>query len=166
VNNPPSSSVWGALFRRRDPWALTVATLWSETPLFEGIPKAKIISLARNLHPRQYQAGEYIFHVGDHGAGVALMLSGAVAIKSGNITLATMKRGDFFGEISLVMDERRTADAVCLESCELVFFLRPDLDEWTARAPHHGARLTTNLAHVLARRLLHANHMLAQQKAD
>ncbi len=166
MNHSPPSSVWGALFRRRDPWALTVASLWAETPLFKGIPKAKIISLVRNLHPRHYQTGEYIFHVGDQGAGVALMLSGTVAIKSGDTTLATMNRGDFFGEISLVTDERRTADAVCTESCELVFFLRPDLEEWTARAPLHSARLTINLAHVLARRLLHANHLLARHNGD
>ena len=158
------TSFWGNLFRRRDPWSKQVAQLWAETPLFKYIPKREIALLSRNMHARKYQPGEYIFHTGDQGAGAALLLSGEVEIRAGEVVLATLKEGDFFGEISLVLDERRTADAIAVKDTELVFFLRPELERWMHKAPQHVARLSTNLAHILAKRLLHANQMLAERE--
>lgn len=158
------ASVWGNLFKKRDPWALQVASLWSQTPLFAGIPKREIAILSKNMHARKYKAGEFIFHSGDQGAGAAIILSGKIEIRAGEAVLASLAEGDFFGEISLVLDELRTADAVATEDTELVFFLRAELDRWIQRAPHHGARLGTNLAHILAKRLSKANEMLAEKE--
>ena len=70
--------------------------------------------------------------------------------------------GDFFGEIALVLDVARTADAIATEDTELIFFLRPELDEWLARSPYFAGRLGANLAYVLAQRLLQANKALVQ----
>jgi len=159
-----TSSVWGNLFRRREPWYDEVTDLWSETPFFTGIPKREIRKLAKVMHPRSYEAGEPIFRYGDQGAGAAIIQSGHVEIRYEDTVLATLHKGDFFGEIALVLDERRTADAIATEPCQMVFFLRPDLNDWIARSPQHGARLSTNLAHVLAKRLLHANKMLAHER--
>ncbi|MDH5547539.1 MAG: cyclic nucleotide-binding domain-containing protein [Gammaproteobacteria bacterium] len=158
------SSLWGSLFRAKEPWYEEVMSLWARTPFFANIPEREIIKLAKVMHPRKFNAEEFIFRYGDQGAGAAMIISGAVEISYQGTVLATLQRGDFFGEIALVLDERRTADAVAKEPCEVVFFLRPDLDEWIARAPQHGARLSTNLAHVLAKRLLHANKMLADER--
>lgn len=157
------TSLWGNIFKRAAPWAKQVANLWSDTPLFTGIPHREIVLLTKNMHSRHYQPDEYIFHKGDQGAGAAILLSGEVEIRAGDVVLATLGEGDFFGEISLVLDEKRTADAVATEETELVFFLRPDFEKWIHRAPQHGARLGTNLAHILATRLSHANAMLAEK---
>ena len=163
MDTKQGTSLWGNLFKRADPWAKKVAQLWSETPLFNAIPKREIVLLSKNMHSRFFKVDEYIFHTGDQGAGAAILLSGKVEIKAGDVVLATLTEGDFFGEISLVLDERRTADAVAVEDAELVFFLRPELERWINRAPQHGARLSSNLAHILAKRLLHANEMLAEK---
>ncbi|MDH5217269.1 MAG: cyclic nucleotide-binding domain-containing protein [Gammaproteobacteria bacterium] len=159
-----TSSVWGSLFRAREPWFEEVTQLWAKTPFFTDIPLREIRKLARSMHPRHFNAGDYIFKYGDQGAGAAMIQSGHVEIRFEDTTLATLQRGDFFGEIALVLDERRTADAIATEPCDLIFFLRPDLEEWIARSPQQGARLSNNLAHVLAKRLLHANHMLAEER--
>lgn len=163
MENTKNTSLWKNLFKRADPWTKRVAFLWSETPLFKRIPKREIALLSKNMHSRHYKTGEYIFRTGDQGAGAAILLSGKVEIKAGNVVLATLNEGDFFGEISLVLDERRTADAIASEDTEVVFFLRPELERWIKRAPQHGAKLGTNLAHILAKRLLHANEMLAKK---
>lgn len=165
MNSSTNASIWATFFRKKDPWHETVARLWAETPFFGGIPFSEIKKLAKIMHRRTYQPDEFIFHTGDQGAGAAIILSGQVEIRFGDTLLTSLHKGDFFGEISLVLDERRTADALATEPTELVFFLRPDLDEWISRAPHHGARLSANLAHVLAKRLLHANQMASNKKA-
>jgi CRP-like cAMP-binding protein len=161
-----ASSLWGSLFRRQNPWHETVAELWSATPFFQEIPLREIRKMTRSMHPRQYSANEFIFHIGDQGAGAAIILSGVIEIRYNDTVLARLSRGDFFGEIALVLDERRTADAIAVQDTELVFFLRPDLEEWIKRAPQHGAKLSANLAHVLAKRLAHANKMLAESKTS
>ena len=140
--------------------------MWASTPFFKNVPIKEIRNLSKNMHLRKYQIGETIFHHGDQGAGAAMIISGRVEIRYRDAVLASLGKGDFFGEVALVLDERRTADAVAIEECELVFFLRLDYEEWISRKPQHGAMLSMNLAHVLAQRLLHANKMLADQREN
>lgn len=156
--------LWQNIFRHKDDRVTEVCNLWSETPLFNHIAKANIRRLVMNMHPRFYKAGEPVFKTGDIGAGAVLIKTGTIAIKAGNKILAELGKGDFFGEVALVVDEARTADAVASTDCELIFFLRPDLEEWLHNSPKPGAQLMSNISRVLAGRLRHANDMLAQKK--
>jgi CRP/FNR family cyclic AMP-dependent transcriptional regulator len=165
-NDNAQVSLWKNIFRRYDPWHETVAALWSQTPLFNDISQKEIVRLSHTMHARHYQPEEVVFHANDYGAGAAMILSGKVAIKTHGVTLAELGPGDFFGEVSLVLDERRTADAIALEESELVFFLRIDYEEWITRSPHYGAILSRNLAYTLAERLQHANRVIARHKSD
>ena len=79
--------------------------------------------------------------------------------------LALMQRGDFFGEIALAENDKRTADAICMSEAKLVFFLRQDLEEWIDTEPRLGSIFLMNLASVLAQRLHQANQLLAQGHA-
>lgn len=155
-----ASSLWSNLFRKGNPLTEHVTELWSATPLFRDIPRREILQLVRDMPPRHFQANEYIFHSGDAGAGAAVIISGKVEIRSAGVLLAELKDGDFFGEIALVLDVPRTADAVAVEETDLIFFLRPELDEWLARSPYFAGKLGANLAYVLAQRLLQANKAL------
>lgn len=157
--------LWKNIFRHKDR-VTEVAKLWAETPLFIQISATSIHELVGHMHPRAYTKNEVVFKTGDIGAGAVLIKSGRVAIKAGEQTLALLEPGDFFGEVALVVDEPRTADAVAVEASELIFFLRPDLEEWIHNAPKQGAQLMINLSRVLAGRLRHANDMLSQSQSD
>lgn len=153
--------LWQNLFRPKDDSTTEVAKLWAATPLFKNIPMTSTIRLVSNMHPRQFKENESVFTAGDIGAGAVLIKSGKIDIKAGDKVLATLERGDFFGEVALVVDEARTADAIATEDAELIFFLRPDLEEWIHSSPKQGAQLLINLSHVMAGRLRHANDMLS-----
>lgn len=155
-----ASSLWSNLFRKGNPLTEHVTELWMATPLFRDIPKREIMQLVRDMPPRHFKADEHIFHSGDAGAGAAIIINGKVEIRSAGVLLAELSDGDFFGEIALVLDVPRTADAIAVEETELIFFLRPELDEWLARSPYFAGRLGANLAYVLAQRLLQANKAL------
>lgn len=163
-NESSPSPLWDNLFRPKPSGTDRIAELWSATPLFRGIPAREISHLASHMHPRRYAPGETVFRAGDLGVGAALILSGEVAIRLGNATIAKLGTGDFFGEVALVEEEHRTADAVAVGDVELVFFLRIDLEEWLDRKPRLGARMVINLAGVLAERLRYANRTLTSPR--
>ena len=156
--------LWNNIFRQKDDAITAVCRLWSETPLFEKIPNSSIHRLVKNMHPRFYNQGDIIFTTGDIGAGAVLIKSGEINIMAGEKVLARLQTGDFFGEVALVVDEARTADAIASTDCELIFFLRPDLEEWVHNSPKQGAQLLKNISRILAGRLSNANDMLAIKK--
>ncbi len=154
--------LWQNLFRRR-PDRLTESTaMWRQTPLLEGISERKARQLVADMHFRRYVDGETIFRHGDAGAGAVLVYSGEVEIRAGDTLLAELKSGDFFGEVALVSEEPRTADAIARGNVELLFLMRAKLNEWVQRAPRNGGRFMSNLAHVLAGRLRRANERLME----
>jgi len=77
--------------------------------------------------------------------------------------LAELVVGDFFGEVALVLDEPRTADAVASEDCELVFLIKQDVNEWVNQTPGYGAVFMRNIAHLIATRLKRANQLLSDR---
>jgi CRP-like cAMP-binding protein len=78
-----------------------------------------------------------------------------------DIQLASLSEGDFFGEIALAENDKRTADAHCLKPSRLVFFLKQDLEEWIELEHRLGTIFLMNLASTLAQRLHQANLLLA-----
>ncbi len=139
--------------------------MWMTTPLFEGIKKRECHDLVKTMHPRHYKKGEMVFNSGDIGTSIVLIRKGAIEIRAADKLLAELKAGDFFGEVALIIDEPRTADAIASEESELIFFLRSDLEEWVKRSPKSGARFMLNIASVLAARLRHTNILLSLQSS-
>ncbi|MBD3671595.1 MAG: cyclic nucleotide-binding domain-containing protein [Gammaproteobacteria bacterium] len=158
-----SDSLWGNLFSRNKTWDKQVAALWAQTPLFNDIPYNEIARLVRDMVPRDYSEGETIFSRGEEGAGAALIVEGEVEIRAGDVTLTRLNTGDFFGEVALVLDVPRTADAVASADTRLLFFLQAGLEEWLNRRPYYAGRLSKNLANILAQRLITANAALADK---
>jgi len=155
--------LWQNLFRPKDDRISEVTEMWMSTPLFEKIPTRECRELVKTMHPRQYKKGEKIFSSGEIGASVVLIRSGGVEIKAAEKLLAELCPTDFFGEVALILDEPRTADAIATDDSELIFFLRSDLEEWVKRSPRSGAQFMLNIAIVLAARLRHTNILLSLQ---
>lgn len=156
--------LWANLFRPKPDRLTETARQWKATPLFRDIPESQCRALVQEMHFRGFGPEEPVFRHGDLGAGAVLIRSGRVAVRAGDKTLAELEAGDFFGEVALVTEETRTADVVCTEDSELVFFLRANLEEWVDRSPEHGAQFMANLAKVLAGRLRHANALLSEAR--
>ena len=155
-----SQFFWSNFFKDNTNKQQIISDYWAKTPLFTNIPNSQIYTLVNTMHIRQFAMGETIFKQGDQGAGALLIINGHVNVFTKETALASLKAGDFFGEIALAQTDQRTADATAIENTELVFFLKQDAEEWIAKEPKHGAQFLKNLATVLARRLQKMNDQL------
>jgi len=158
-----SETFWLRLFRPKVEWVEDACALCEENPLFDKVPRKSIRWLVTRMHPRTYSEGEPIVSMGNSGAGAVLILSGEVSVRVNGIELERMHRGDLFGEVALAADLPRTAEVLAVQDCELVFFLRSDLQEWLAIMPKDASRLLQNLSKMLAQRLMEKNKMISRQ---
>jgi CRP/FNR family transcriptional regulator, cyclic AMP receptor protein len=91
--------------------------------LFAGMNAESITAISRTLRGRRFRRGEVLFHEGDPGDALFIVASGAVKVvvpseDGEEAILATLRRGDFLGELALLDGAPRSASAVALEATE------------------------------------------------
>ncbi len=73
---------------------------------------------------KKIPAGTVLFHEGDRGAEMFIIQSGRVKIskriRGVEKTLATLEKGEFFGEMAILNDKPRSASAEAVEASELL----------------------------------------------
>ncbi len=72
---------------------------------------------------KEFPKGTVLFKEGDIGTEMFLINSGEVRLsrktKQGNVVLATLGFGEFFGEMSVITNEPRTITAEAVSDCRL-----------------------------------------------
>src|SRR6266851_4928153 len=58
--------------------------------------------------------GEKVLHQGLSGSGLYVVLDGSATIRIDDVDRATLRAGDYFGEISCLLGEAPTADIVAV----------------------------------------------------
>ncbi len=99
-------------------------------PLFRNLDSEHLAILCDTGSVKSFNKSYSIFFQGDSGDTFYIVLSGRVKITLLNedgkeIILSVLKEGDFFGEMSLLDNEIRSASAIVVEEAQL-FFLRRD----------------------------------------
>jgi CRP-like cAMP-binding protein len=124
--------------------------------LFERAGESALVDVARHLRRRRFRRGEVIFHQGDPGDALHLVDSGAVKIvlpseHGEEAIIATLRRGDFFGELALLDGAPRSATAVALEASETWTLSRDLFHDLLDRDPSLRDSLLAGLARELRR---------------
>jgi CRP-like cAMP-binding protein len=89
--------------------------------IFAGTPDDVLSQVAELLEPVQVQAGETIFRKGDAGDCMYIVVQGRICIHDGDRVLDNSQgAGHVFGEMALLDEERRLADATALEDSQLL----------------------------------------------
>ncbi|HEV3486506.1 MAG TPA: Crp/Fnr family transcriptional regulator [Vicinamibacterales bacterium] len=125
-------------------------------PLFENASRDMLESLANRLRRRRFRRNEVIFHQGDPGDSLHVVASGAVKIllpsaEGEEAIIATLRPGDFFGELALLDGATRSATAAAVEPTETLVLPRSVLMDLLATVPGLGDRLLVGLAKELRR---------------
>jgi CRP-like cAMP-binding protein len=80
----------------------------AKAPVFDGLSKKELGQLARMTDDLEVDAGYVLCQEGQLGHEFFVVMEGEVEISRGGRTLES-RGGDFFGEIALIADIRRTA---------------------------------------------------------
>jgi hypothetical protein len=114
-------------------------------PLFSDLTTSEFIAVALLLVRRVAKAGEVIVREGDPGDSMFIVSTGevrATILRDGRqVPVATMRDGDFFGEMAVLSGEPRTATVTALKSTELLELSREHLSEICARHPEVEAKI-------------------------
>lgn len=159
--------LWDNIFRKHEEEEEDLATILKRVPLFSGVNKRGLKKLEKIVHRRTYRRHETIFRQHELGLGLYIIRSGSVDIlqersDDAEHRLAHLERGDFFGEIALLIESPRSASAVATEPTELIGLFRPDLLELIERDPRLGVKMVLPLSRLLAERLRQTNEALSQ----
>ena len=93
--------------------------------IFTGLSLAEATNLRSLMEQIEVEAGTTLIHKGNEADCVYFIEEGEAQVRSitrtgGQITLATIRPGEYFGEIGLVTGGRRTADVVSLAPMKLL----------------------------------------------
>lgn len=106
--------------------------------------------LAERLHPAPFAAGETVTHEGDHDQGLYILVAGEAAVRIGTAEaareVARLGPGQFFGEMSLMTGEPRSASVVAMTDLDSYVLDKETFRELLRARPELADRVAEILA--------------------
>ncbi len=118
------------------------------TPLFAGLPHEALEALVQNLTIVALERGHALFHEGDAGDALYVIVEGEVSVQAEGpprVQMAKLGPGSFIGEVSLMTDQPRSATVSAITTSEL---LRIDRHTLSRVLADHGDVLRAVLRFV------------------
>lgn len=159
-NRITKSSFWANFFKPPTENSELEEVILSMPP-FKNLKAKSVKLLMKVIHNRVYAANEYVFFQNDPGIGLYIIIRGEILITqdedSERFDLALLGSGDFFGELALLDEEKRSASAIALKESQLAVIFKPDLDEFTEAHQKEGIQILRGISQIVATRLRNLN---------
>jgi CRP-like cAMP-binding protein len=146
------------------------AAFFRQIFLFQDLEDREIEQVLARTHQRQFPAGQVIIREGEPGNSMYIMVEGEVEITK-RLTLELdedtpkervmirlkAENGVYFGEMSLLENDPRSATVTALSDCRLLELHQKDCLELIQHDPAMGVKLLLRLAQLLSRHLRKTN---------
>jgi len=137
----------------------------SRSPLFDMLSDQELDCVADLAQPRRFTVGQTVFEEGELGDSVYVITSGEVEILHRDSagrqrTLTVLSSPEFFGEMSLIDKEYRSATVRAKTDADLLHLSAENLTTFREQHRDGFTFLVINIARVLAARLREANTRL------
>ena len=118
--------------------------------LFSDLREADLEAIADPDLERRFVEGERVLRRGLSGSGFYVILDGEAAVEiAGDDEPRKLRRGDFFGEVSTLLDCKPTADVIARTQLHALEIPGPQLETFLLQYP----RVTYRMLQTVTRRL-------------
>ena len=121
--------------------------------LFAELSSAELQQVAHMFDEQVYPEGERIIRQGLSGSAFYIILDGDAAIIVDGEQRATLGRGEFFGEVSILLGDTPVADVVALRPLRCLVLSGPAVEDFLISHP----KVMYRMLQAQARRLRNAN---------
>jgi CRP/FNR family cyclic AMP-dependent transcriptional regulator len=140
----------------------------SRTPFFGGLERTALERAASMLEPRSVPAGGIVFREGDQGSSMFVVRSGEVLVCHEGapgeppVRLTRLREGDFFGEMTLIEMQPRSATVQADSPVELLELRARALYDLYKQDVRAYVMVLQNVNRELCRRLRRTSERLVE----
>lgn len=133
---------------------MSLAPVLRRVPLLAELSDAEIARLSDLARERSYPRNSVILFEDDPGDALYVVISGLVKVvligeDGREVILSVLKEGDFFGEMSLIDDQPRSAHVIAMEDSNLLVMRREDFQHRLREAPGVALGMLRAMSHRL-----------------
>ncbi len=130
--------------------------------LFEDISNPELEKLGKVIKELSLKKDDFLFKEGDDTKGIYMIRSGKIEITKvtpdgWKQTLAVLKEGHFFGELSILENRKHEANAVAAEKTELLKLAKDDFEKMEKEEQYLAFQIIKKLALVMSKNLRRMN---------
>lgn len=121
---------------------ITSWNLVAKVPIFSNLDRGTISEIAKMLTVKRFSKNEVIIKHGDIGDAMYFILEGEVEVEVPNAeSTGKLKKGQFFGEIALLNDNKRTATVTAKGRCETLELTSHEFKRLIASRPEIAKKI-------------------------
>jgi len=121
--------------------------------LFADLGRPQLTAVAHTFSEDSFPPGQRILRQGFTGSGFSVILEGEVGVVIDGVERVRLGKGDFFGEISVLLGEAPVADITARTPLRVLHLAGPDLHPFLLAYPQVMYRMLQSVS----RRLVRAN---------
>jgi CRP-like cAMP-binding protein len=118
--------------------------------LFGDLNRAQLEAVAHTFDEEWFSEGQRILRQGFTGTGFYVILEGEAAVRIDGVDRATLGKGDFFGDISILLGQPPVADIVALRPLRCLVLGGPELEHFLNSYPRVMYRMLQSVARRLS----------------
>jgi len=126
-----------------------IADAIASMAMFADLARPQLLGVASQFEEAFFPKGARILRQGLTGSGFYVILDGEADVVADGQKRATLARGDFFGEVSVLLGEPPIADIVATRPLRCIVIGGPGLEGFLVDHP----RVTFRMLQAMARRL-------------
>jgi len=120
---------------------IEVIDVLASLTLFGDLSRPQLEAVAHTFDEAAFGDGERILRQGFAGSGFYVIIDGEAAVRIDGNDRGRLSRGDFFGEISILLGEYPTADIVALTPLRCLVLAGSDLRDFLVAYPTVAYRM-------------------------
>ena len=130
-----------------------IADALSSMTLFSDLTTPQLLGAAGRFEEAFFPVGERVLRQGLSGSAFHVILDGEASIVVDGTQRATLARGEFFGEVSILLGESPSADVVATRPLRTIVLAGPAVEAFLVEHP----KVMFRMLQAQARRLRNAN---------